>query len=67
MADIIEILTKAVGAGASDIHLVIGKPPMMRLNGDIMPIPGFEPLNKEASKALIYSVLFEHQRMAISG
>jgi len=65
MADIIEILTKAVGAGASDIHLVIGKPPMMRLNGDIMPIPGFEPLNKEASKALIYSVLFEHQRMRL--
>ena len=32
--ELVEILKQAVGSGASDIHLVIGKPAMMRVNGD---------------------------------
>jgi twitching motility protein PilT len=60
--ELVEILKTAVQSGASDIHLVIGKPPMMRLNGEIAEIPGFPVINAEESKRLIYSILYEEQR-----
>ena len=60
--ELVEILKTAVGAGASDIHMVIGKPPMMRVNGEIQEIPGFSVLNADESKRLIYSILYEEQR-----
>ncbi|MBI3548894.1 MAG: type IV pilus twitching motility protein PilT [Elusimicrobia bacterium] len=60
--ELVEILKTAVQAGASDIHLVIGKSPMMRLDGEIAEIPGFTPINGDESKRLIYSILYEEQR-----
>jgi twitching motility protein PilT len=60
--ELVDILKQAVGAGASDIHLVVGKPPMMRLDGDIQEIAGFPPLTADESKRLIYSILYEEQR-----
>jgi len=60
--ELVEILKTAVQTGASDIHMVIGKPPMMRLNGEIAEIPGFSKLTPDESKRLIYSILYEEQR-----
>ncbi len=60
--ELVEILKTAVQSGASDIHLVIGKPPMMRLNGEITEVPGFKTLTADESKRLIYSILYEEQR-----
>ncbi|HVE14887.1 MAG TPA: type IV pilus twitching motility protein PilT [Elusimicrobiota bacterium] len=60
--ELVEILKQAVGTGASDIHLVIGKPPMMRLDGEMQEIPGFPELTADESKKLTYSILFEEQR-----
>jgi len=60
--ELVEILKAAVNAGASDIHLVIGMPPMMRRNGEIEVIPNFEVITPDASKNLIYSILYEEQR-----
>jgi twitching motility protein PilT len=60
--ELVEILKQAVNSGASDIHLVIGKPPMMRVDGEIAEIPGTSPLTADESKRLIYSILYEEQR-----
>jgi twitching motility protein PilT len=60
--EIVEILKIAVEKGASDIHLVIGKPPMMRLHGEIEAIPGTTVINADESKRMIYSILYEEQR-----
>ena len=60
--ELVEILKTAVSSGASDIHIVIGKPPMMRQNGEIMDIPGFVKISADESKRLIYSILYEEQR-----
>ncbi|MFH1369065.1 MAG: type IV pilus twitching motility protein PilT [Elusimicrobiota bacterium] len=54
-----EILKTAVQRGASDIHMVIGKPPMMRLRGSVTPMDEFPVLTAEESKRLIYSILFD--------
>ncbi|OGS40942.1 MAG: type IV pili twitching motility protein PilT [Elusimicrobia bacterium RIFOXYA2_FULL_69_6] len=60
--ELVQILKAAVQTGASDVHLVIGKPPMMRLNGEIAEIPGTQVLTADESKRLIYSILYEEQR-----
>src|SRR6516165_1949414 len=31
-------LTEAVAAGASDLHLIVGYPPVLRLHGDLKPL-----------------------------
>ncbi|MBI5208383.1 MAG: type IV pilus twitching motility protein PilT [Elusimicrobia bacterium] len=60
--ELVEVLKTAVQSGASDIHIVIGKSPMMRLNGEIGEIPGYPRINADESKRLVYSILFEEQR-----
>ena len=61
--DMITILRTAVQRGSSDIHICVNKPPMMRLNGEIIPVvEGTAPLTAEQTKALIYSALYDEQR-----
>jgi twitching motility protein PilT len=60
--EFIDILRLAVKQGASDVHLVIGKPPMARVNGEVLELPGFEVLTAEESKRLIYSILYDEQK-----
>jgi twitching motility protein PilT len=45
-------LTQAVETGASDLHLVTGYPPVLRLHGDLIEI-GEPPLPKEETGALL--------------
>ncbi|MBN1942019.1 MAG: PilT/PilU family type 4a pilus ATPase [Phycisphaerae bacterium] len=37
----VEILTRAVEAGASDVHIVTGQPPIMRLHTVLSPMEGY--------------------------
>lgn len=59
--EMIEILTEAVQQGASDIHIVIGKPPMARIRGEIEEL-NFPTITSEESKRLIYSILYDEQK-----
>src|SRR5476649_793332 len=47
--------------GASDLHLAVGSPPVLRVDGSLVPTP-FEKLTPESSQALIYSLLNDQQR-----
>jgi twitching motility protein PilT len=48
------LLRHMARVGASDLHLATGRPPMMRLHGEIRPLPGDHlPLTAEALRALI--------------
>jgi twitching motility protein PilT len=60
--ELVEVLKTAVQAGSSDVHLVIGKPPLMRVDGEMTEIPGFTKITADESKRLIYSILYEEQR-----
>src|SRR5919202_2308999 len=42
--DLNDVLRRSVDLGASDIHLKIGKPPLVRRDGSIQPIDGMLPL-----------------------
>lgn len=61
MATIQEILLIAKEAGASDIHITIGLPPMMRLHGELVAM-NFPRLMPEDTKAIVYSMMSEKQR-----
>jgi twitching motility protein PilT len=62
VADLVDILKAAVQTGASDIHIVIDRPPMIRMNGEVHPIKGLPVLTAEDTKKMVYSVLYEGQR-----
>jgi twitching motility protein PilT len=45
--DINALLADAVRAGASDIHLKLGRPPIVRRDGGVGPLEGTQPLTEE--------------------
>ncbi len=62
MAEMTDILSQAVARGASDVHIMVGRPPLLRNKGELKPMEGLPALNAETSRQLIYSVLNEEQR-----
>jgi len=42
--DIFELLRNAASKGASDLHLVVSSPPLLRVNGALEPVDGTAPL-----------------------
>lgn len=60
--DIFLILSTAVELGASDIHIVPGFPPMIRIVGEIIPLENFGIITPEQAKVMIYGVLYEEQQ-----
>jgi twitching motility protein PilT len=60
--DLAELLNYAVQHGASDLHLTASRPPMVRINGQLIP-SGFDTeLTHEDTKALVYSILTDDQK-----
>jgi twitching motility protein PilT len=59
--DIKELLKTAVDSNASDLHILPGMPPMLRVHGDLIPVNNGR-LTPEDTKQLIESVMTSHQR-----
>jgi twitching motility protein PilT len=57
---ILDILKIAIDAGASDVHLTVASPPIMRVNGKLLKI-GEERLLPDDSMAIIKEILTEKQ------
>ena len=47
--------------GGTDLHITVDSPPIMRINGELRPLP-LPPLNGADTKRLCYAVLTESQR-----
>ena len=56
-----DLLTKTIKEGASDLHIVVGAPPTIRIHGNLEPLPGYPRLKPEHTQELIYSVMNEEQ------
>jgi twitching motility protein PilT len=56
MAKIDAILKLVKQQGASDLHLTTGSPPMVRINGEIVPIP-YEQLTPEVIRVLLFELM----------
>ena len=56
----------AVDQKASDLHLIVNLPPILRIDGDLLPIKGQDKLNNKALEDLIYPILTEKQKTAFA-
>jgi twitching motility protein PilT len=60
-ASIKELLTKTIEKGASDLHIVVGSPPILRVIGNLEPLHEYPILKPDETQELIYSVMSEEQ------
>lgn len=62
--DIQQLFSEAVRLEASDLHLIVGFPPMLRIHGKLGPIMSSTPLNAQDTETLAASVLTsEHKEL----
>jgi twitching motility protein PilT len=54
--DLIQLLHIAVDRGASDVHLKVGQPPIVRLDGDLQPLEGWPALDPERLEEVLADV-----------
>ncbi len=59
--EITDLLFASQKNGASDLHLSVGTPPILRVNGDILPLKA-DPLTADDVRGMVYSVMTEQQR-----
>jgi twitching motility protein PilT len=59
--DLIQLLTVAVERGASDLHLTVDAPPLLRINGELTPLDG-TPMALDSCRDMVLGILTEHQR-----
>ncbi|OGY90920.1 MAG: type IV pili twitching motility protein PilT [Candidatus Komeilibacteria bacterium RIFCSPLOWO2_02_FULL_48_11] len=52
----------AVESKASDLHLIVGKPPIIRIDGELKEIPNEPVLTSESAQELIFTILPEQQK-----
>lgn len=61
MVNIDTLLRLMFEKGASDLHLTVGVPPMLRIDGEITPTE-FEKLRPDDCQNIIYSILTDEQK-----
>lgn len=59
------MLLEAVQRGGSDLHITVGVPPMVRVNGEIGPLPGYPPLLPEDTQVVAEQMLLPEQQEQI--
>ncbi|MDJ0698209.1 MAG: PilT/PilU family type 4a pilus ATPase [Woeseiaceae bacterium] len=60
MARIDAFLKLGLAQGCSDVHLAVGTPPMLRMNGDLMPIK-FRELTDTELESYVYEIITPQQ------
>ncbi len=56
------LLYAMLDAGSSDLHVKVGVPPMVRVQGDMSPLKGFPVLTAEDTRTIALSMIDEEQR-----
>jgi twitching motility protein PilT len=58
-----DLLEQMIKAGASDLHLTVGTPPVIRVDGKLIRLTGNDVLGPDAIKKLAYSMLNDKQKL----
>src|SRR5262245_44111118 len=56
-----QLLRAMVEKGASDMHITTGSPPVLRIDGSVVPLK-LPPLSKADAQQLCYEMLTDEQR-----
>lgn len=59
------LLEEVIKKKASDLHLQVGLPPMLRVDGTLVPVTGSEVLNEEGVETLVFAILDEDQKQIL--
>ncbi len=60
--DLNELLNEVLVRGASDLHITVGSPPVMRINGVLIRLEEYPRLTGNDTRDLVYSILTARQR-----
>lgn len=59
------LLEEVIKKKASDLHLQVGLPPMLRIDGTLTPVQGGKVLNEETVELLVFAILDEDQKQIL--
>jgi len=61
-ADLLRALEMVIREGGSDLHVSAGSPPMIRIDGSLRQVPGFDVWDRERVAAALYGLLSDEHR-----
>lgn len=56
-----DLLREAAMKGGSDMHITVGIPPMVRINGSVMALGDYPVITRESAKELVFSIVSEER------
>ena len=56
------LFKKASESKASDLHIIVGKPPILRIDGELKIMPDMPEVTREKAEELVFSILTERQK-----
>jgi twitching motility protein PilT len=59
------LLDEVIKKKASDLHLQVGLPPMLRIDGSLLPVAAADTLTEESVEALVFAILDEDQKQIL--
>lgn len=59
------LLEEVIKKKASDLHLQVGLPPMLRVDGALKAVSGTDVLNEEAIESLVFALLDDDQKQIL--
>jgi twitching motility protein PilT len=59
-----DYLFDAIRLGASDLHVTVGLPPMVRVSGEVQPLD-YPPMTANVTREIIYDILSNDQRQRL--
>jgi twitching motility protein PilT len=60
--DFAEILKQTYDLKASDLHMTVGAPPVIRVRGELRALESYSPMTSKDTRDLIYGILSNDQR-----
>jgi len=57
-----ELLEQCAALGASDLHVTVASPPVVRVHGKLVPLGNVGPLDAEETQELLYRILSTEQQ-----
>ncbi len=66
MLNIQQLLELVISRKASDLHVLVGSVPVIRIEGVLVPVPGEPVLSHERGQEMVYAILTAEQREVLS-
>lgn len=60
--DLNQLLEKAIQTNASDIHFMVGVPPVYRINGALQQLSSVQPLTEQQIEQMVFPIISNQQR-----